>query len=101
MPKRDPRRPPAKTSMGRPFIVRLDDRSKAYLIQAAKLRGISLSAYVRTVTVPQAEREVLAAGKQMLAMSPAEQLVFWHALAGPAVLTESQRCLGALMRGEE
>jgi uncharacterized protein (DUF1778 family) len=81
-------------------MVRLDDRSKAYLIQAARLRGISVSDYVRTVTIPQARREVLAARKQILAMSPAEQLAFWNALAGPSALTESQRRLGSLMRGE-
>jgi uncharacterized protein (DUF1778 family) len=82
-------------------MVRLDDDSKAYLTQAAKLRGISLSDYVRTVTVSQARREVLAAREQTLAMSPAEQLAFWNALAAPPILTASQRRLGTLMRGEE
>jgi uncharacterized protein (DUF1778 family) len=100
MPKRNPRHSSAKTPMGRPLMVRLDDRSKVYLTQAAKLRGISLSDYVRTVTVPQARREVLAARKQLLAMSPAEQLALWKALTEPPVLTESQRRLGSLMRGE-
>ncbi len=80
-------------------MVRLDDESKTYLSQAAKLRGISLSDYVRTVTVPQARREVRAAREQTLAMTPAEQLDFWNALASPPTLTESRKRLGALMRG--
>jgi uncharacterized protein (DUF1778 family) len=101
MPTPRPRRSPAKTLTGRSLMVRLDDESKASLTQAAKLRGISLSDYVRTVTVPQARREVIAAREQTLAMTPAEQLAFWNALAGPPTLTESQKRLGALMRGDE
>jgi uncharacterized protein (DUF1778 family) len=81
-------------------MVRLDDAGKEYLVQAARLRGISLSDYVRTVTVPQARREVTAAREQTLALTPAEQLDFWNALAGTATLTDSQKRLGSLMRGE-
>ena len=47
----------------RSLMVRLDEESKSYLSQAAELRGISLSDYVRTVTVSQARREVSAAGE--------------------------------------
>jgi uncharacterized protein (DUF1778 family) len=82
-------------------MVRLDDESKACLSEAAKLRGISLSDYVRTVTVPQARREVRAAREQTLAMTPAEQFAFWNALAVPPQLTQSQKQLGSLMRGGE
>jgi uncharacterized protein (DUF1778 family) len=82
-------------------MVRLDDSSKAYLTQAAKLRGISLSDFVRTVTVPQARRKVLAAREQTLTMSPTEQLAFWSARAGPPALTEPQRQLGSLMQGAD
>jgi uncharacterized protein (DUF1778 family) len=81
-------------------MVRLDAESKACLAEAAKLRGISLSDYVRAVTVPQARREVRAAREQTLALTPAEQLDFWNALAAPPALTESQKRLGLLMRGE-
>jgi uncharacterized protein (DUF1778 family) len=81
-------------------MVRLDDESKACLAQAAKLRGLSLSDYVRTVTVSQARREVQAAREQTLALTPEEQLAFWNALAAPPALTQAQRRLGALMRGE-
>jgi uncharacterized protein (DUF1778 family) len=101
MPTPRPRQSPLKNHPGRSLTVRLDEDSKAYLSQAAKLRGISLSDYVRTVTVPQARREVLAAREQTLAMTPAEQLVFWNALAAPPRLTESQKRLGSLMRGGE
>ena len=96
-----PRQPrtPAGSLAVRSLMVRLDDQSKAYLTRAAALRGISLSDYVRTVTVAQARREVLAARDQALALTPEEQLAFWEALAAPPVLTEAQRRLGSVMRG--
>jgi uncharacterized protein (DUF1778 family) len=100
MPKSRPRGSLAKTTAVRSLMVRLDDDSKASLSQAAKLRGISLSDYVRTVTIPQARREVIAAREQTLALTPAEQLAFWNALATPPTLSESQKRLGSLMRGE-
>jgi uncharacterized protein (DUF1778 family) len=84
----------------RTLMVRLDDESKSTLAEAAKLRGISLSDYVRTVTVPQARREVLAARENALAMTPDEQLAFWNALNAPTPLTEAQGRLGAIMRGD-
>src|SRR5262245_57337549 len=46
------------------LVVRLDPESKAYLTQAADLRRISVSDYVRVVAVTQAQREVLAAREQ-------------------------------------
>ena len=45
-------------------MVRLDAEGKAFLAQAAELRRISVSDYVRTVTVPQARAEVFAAREQ-------------------------------------
>jgi uncharacterized protein (DUF1778 family) len=81
-------------------MVRLDDESKAYLAQAAKLRRVSVSDYVRTVTVAQARREVQAAREQTLALTPEEQLAFWNALNETPRLTDAQRRLGSLMRGE-
>ncbi len=101
MPAPSSRSSRAKTHASRTLMVRLDDDSKDCLDQAAKLRGVSLSDYVRIVTVPQARREVLAAREQTLVMTPAEQLAFWNALGGPPALTQSQRRLGSLMRGEE
>jgi uncharacterized protein (DUF1778 family) len=84
----------------RSVMVRLDDESKGFLTEAAKLRGVSLSDYVRAVMVPQARREVLASREQTLAMTPEEQLAFWNALNTPAPLTEAQKRLGAIIRGD-
>jgi uncharacterized protein (DUF1778 family) len=81
-------------------IVRLDDESKACLSEAAGLRGISVSDYVRTVAVAQARREALAARESFIALSPEGQLAFWKALNQTPKLTTAQRRLGSLMRGE-
>jgi uncharacterized protein (DUF1778 family) len=81
-------------------MVRLDEQSKEALTQAAELRRISVSDYVRTVTVAQARREVAAAQQQTFVLTPEEQLAFWNALNEPPRLTEAQRRLGALMRGQ-
>jgi uncharacterized protein (DUF1778 family) len=81
-------------------MVRLDEESKQSLEEAATLRRISVSDYVRVVTVPQAEREVRAARENVILLSPAEQLALWTALSEPPKLTAAQRKLGAIMRGE-
>ena len=88
-----------KTRAASPLMVRLDDESKRCLADAAGLRGISVSDYVRTVTVSQARREVRAAGDRVIAMTPEEQLLFWKALSQTPKLTPAQRRLGAMMRG--
>jgi uncharacterized protein (DUF1778 family) len=87
----------AKTAS--PLMVRLDAESKQCLADAASLRHVSVSDYVRTVTVPQARREVRAATEQVIAMTPEEQLAFWNALNEAAKLTPAQRRLGSMMRG--
>jgi uncharacterized protein (DUF1778 family) len=81
-------------------MVRLDEESKACLERAAELRGISVSDYVRDVTVGQARREVRAASESTVVLTPDEQLAFWQALYEPIRLTAAQRRLGAMMRGE-
>jgi len=81
-------------------MVRLDEESKRSLAAAAELRRISVSDYVRTVTVPQARREVLAARENVIRLSPEEQLALWTALNEPQKLTAAQKKLGAIMRGE-
>jgi uncharacterized protein (DUF1778 family) len=91
---------PGKARTSSPLMVRLDKESKDYLAQAAQLRRISVSDYVRSVTVAHAKQEVLAALQQTLALTADEQLAFWTALSAPARLTAAQRRLGALMRGE-
>jgi uncharacterized protein (DUF1778 family) len=94
---KNPKKPAALSSL----MVRLDKESKAYLSQAARMRNISVSDYVRAVTVAQARREVEAAREQAIALTPEEQLAFWNALNETPQLTEAQRRLGSLMRGEE
>ena len=83
-----------------PLMVRLDEESKACLAQAAQLRKISVSDYVRTVTVAQARREVAAAENRTIVLTPDEFLQFWQALQEPVRLTPAQKKLGAIMRGE-
>ncbi len=82
------------------LMVRLDEESKTYLARAAELRRISVSDYVREVTVAQARREVLAAREQVISLTAEEQLAFWNALNQTPKLTDAQRKLGSLMRGE-
>jgi uncharacterized protein (DUF1778 family) len=83
----------------RSLVVRLDEESKSLLTRAAELRHISVSDYVREVTVAQAQREVRAAEERIITLSPEAQLAFWTALNAPVQLTEAQKQLGALMRG--
>lgn len=83
-----------------PLMVRLDEESKRCLAEAASLRQVSVSDYVRMVTVPQARREVRTANERLIALTPEEQLSFWNALSETPRLTSAQRRLGALMRGE-
>jgi uncharacterized protein (DUF1778 family) len=94
VPQPDILRPRKSSSL----MIRLDDESKACLRQAAELRRISVSDYVRVVTVAQARREVRAAREQTLALSAEEQLAFWNALNRAPKLTDAQRELGSLMR---
>ena len=97
MTKRPPETPTSKAS---PLMVRLDAESKQALTAAAELRRISVSDYVRTVTVAQARREVASARDQTILLTPDEQLAFWQALQAPPKLTPAQKRLAALMRGE-
>lgn len=101
MSKRLPSRSNGKSASSRSLVVRLDEESKAFLAQAAQLRGISVSAYVRQVTVEQARREVRSAEEQqIIRLSPEAQLAFWTALNEAPRLTEAQKRLGSMMRGQ-
>ena len=82
-------------------MVRLDEESKQCLAEAAALRQVSVSDYVRTVTVAQARREVNAAQEQVIALTADEQLAFWNALNKSPKLTAAQRRLGRTMRGKQ
>ncbi len=81
------------------LMVRLDEESKSSIAKAAELRRVSISDYVRMVTVSQARREVEATQQNALSLTPDEQLAFWNALSAPVELTEAQRELGRLMQG--
>ncbi len=83
------------------LVVRIDDDGKLLLTQAAELRGISVSDYVRTVMVSQARREIGAASQQTMTLTPDEQLQFWTALQQEPRLTSAQCKLSAVMRGEK
>lgn len=82
------------------ILVRMDKTSKDCLTKAAELRRISVSDYVRQITVTQAKREVEEAGNQTLSLTADEQLAFWTALNESPRLTKSQKALGVIMRGE-
>jgi uncharacterized protein (DUF1778 family) len=82
------------------LMVRLDVESKEYVSRAAALRCISVSDYVRAVTVTQARREVESAAEQTIRLSPAEQLDLWNALQAAPTPTPAQKRLGAIIRGE-
>jgi len=83
------------------LMVRLDEDSKSCVTKAAELRKVSISDYVRMVTVAQARREVSQAEQNTIAMTPEEQLNFWNALNATPKLTNAQCELGRTMRGEE
>ena len=73
-------------------------REQTLPVEAARLRRVSVSDYVRAVSVPQA-RLTQAAGVQVMAMTAEEQMSFWNALYGmPADV--AQRRLGSIMRGK-
>lgn len=82
------------------LMVRLDEDSKSFVTKAAELRKVSISDYVRMVTVPQARREVQQAEQTTITLTAEEQLTFWNALNATPKLTETQRELGGTMRGE-
>lgn len=82
------------------LMVRLDAAGKKTIERAAAQRRLTTSDYVRTVLVPQADRELRAAESNTIALSPAEQIAFWQALNAPTRLTSEQKELGSLMRGE-
>ncbi|MCP4602491.1 MAG: DUF1778 domain-containing protein [Proteobacteria bacterium] len=79
---------------------RLDPQSKRAVEEAAKLRHVGLSDYIRLVLVPTAKREVEQAKNQVLQMTADEQERFWLALEAPAKPSKAQRELGRIMRGD-
>jgi uncharacterized protein (DUF1778 family) len=82
------------------LLIRLDRPSKKTIAQAAQLRGVSASDYVRSVVAAQARRDLQEANTRTIVLSAEDQLAFWNALHEPVALTERQRDLGKIMRGE-
>jgi len=76
----------------------LDSRQKATLRRAAKLRGLSLSDYVRSRIVRAAELDIDDAQSRALSLSRADQLALWRALQNPPAPTRRQKELGARVR---
>jgi uncharacterized protein (DUF1778 family) len=97
---KEPERKDREMTTSNSLMVRLDEESKSSVAKAAELRKVSISDYVRMVTVSQARREVEGAQQNTLALTPYEQLAFWNALNAPPKLTEAQRELGRLMQGK-
>jgi uncharacterized protein (DUF1778 family) len=81
-------------------MVHLDEESEAMLTAAAELRRISVSDYVRSVVVGQAERELATAESHTIGMTSDEQSDFWNALSKPPKLTKAQEDLGAMTQGD-
>ena len=90
-----------KKPSSKSVMLRLDAKSKALLQKAAKLRHTSVSDYIRSITLAQAQKEIQAAEHNLIVMTPEQQLAFWNALNEPVVLTPAQERLGRIMRGEE
>lgn len=85
------------------LTIRIDSASMRILVEAAKLRKISVADFIRTYAVTQANREVHAAHDNAISaisLTPDEQRAFWNALNKPCKLTPAQKRLSDLMRGE-
>ena len=81
-------------------MVRLDEESKRLAFPCRGIRHISVSDYVRQITVAQARKEVDGASERTIVLTPDEQLAIWNALNTPVKLTPSQKILGKIMRGK-
>jgi uncharacterized protein (DUF1778 family) len=79
---------------------RLSADDKRAIQQAAALRRLAVSEYLRQVLVPLAKREVERAEHQVIELSAEEQLAFWQALEAPTKLTKAQKKLSRIMKGE-
>lgn len=79
---------------------RLDRESKEIIVEAAALRHVGLSDYIRLVLVPEARREVEQSKHKTIRMTATEQETFWEALENPRKPTAAQKRLAKIMRGE-
>jgi uncharacterized protein (DUF1778 family) len=80
------------------LLVRLDSTTKTLVQQAAGLRGLSVSDYVRSRIIPLARQDVDEANTGVLRLPKDAQIAFWQALQHPPVPTKEQLALGKLVR---
>jgi len=81
------------------LMVRLDQESKGYLQQAANLKKLSVSDYVRQFVVKQAKQDVAVQHDRVIRLNPEDQLRFWKALNAPPKLNKGLRKLSKIMKG--
>ncbi|MBN2718933.1 MAG: DUF1778 domain-containing protein [Deltaproteobacteria bacterium] len=79
---------------------RLDPDSKRAVEEAARLRHVGISDYIRLVLVQTAKREVEASEKRILQMTADEQERLWDALQASASPSPAQQKLGKIMQGD-
>jgi len=80
--------------------VRIQPKNKEIIVKAAKLRGIPVSDYLRSVVLGQARKEITIKDDYALQLTAEEQLSFWQAIDKEPALTHKQKELGKLMRGK-
>ena len=91
-------RPPTTGAKDANLLVRFDRGAKSLVQQAANLRGLTVSDYVRSRIVPMARQEVDEASTGVLRLPKEAQTAFWQALQRPPAPTKAQRALGKLVR---
>jgi uncharacterized protein (DUF1778 family) len=91
-------RPLTVSSKDANLLVRFDRGAKSLVQQAASLRGLTVSDYVRSRIVPMAKQEVDEASTGVLRLPKEAQIAFWQALQRPPASTKAQRALGKLVR---
>lgn len=82
------------------IVVPVDNASRAILNEAAELRQLSVSDYVRTVMLEHARRELASNDDRCIELTTDEQLQYWNALTEPSSPTVAQQELSRIMRGE-
>ena len=91
-------RAPTAGSKDANLLVRFDRGAKSLVQQAASLRGLTVSDYVRSRIVPMAKQDVDEASTGVLRLPKEAQIAFWQALQRPPAPTAAQRALGKLVR---
>ena len=80
------------------LVVRADTVFKRLVHEAAQLRGLSDSDYVRSELAARARQQIEDARRNTLRLEPQDQVAFWKALNAPPKVTPTLRRLGANIR---